>query len=51
MIDTIKSNHLSVAEKNDNFNDVFNTFVGLELVSCVAVYAGSESSRISSEIS
>ncbi len=30
----------------DYFNDVFLTFLGLEHGSCVAVYAGSESSRI-----
>ncbi len=35
----------------DYFNDVLTTFLCLELVSCVAVYAGSESSRISSKIS
>ncbi len=34
----------------DYFNDVLTTFPGLEHGSCVAVYAGSESSRISSEI-
>ncbi len=28
------------------FNDVLTTFLGLERVSCVDVYAGSESSRI-----
>ncbi len=33
------------------FNDVLTTFLGLEHVSCVAVYAGSESSWISSKIS
>ncbi len=31
------------------FNDVLTTFLGLERVSCFAVYAGSESSRISSK--
>ncbi len=35
----------------DHFNDVLTTFLGLERGSCVAVYAGSESSRISSKIS
>ncbi len=30
----------------DYFNDVLTTFLGLERVSCVAVYRGSESSRI-----
>ncbi len=35
----------------DYFNDVFATFLGLEGFSCIAVYAGSESSRISSKIS
>ncbi len=35
----------------DYFNNVFTTFLGLERVSCIAVYAGSESSRISSKIS
>ncbi len=30
----------------DYFNDVLTTFLGLERVSCVAVYAGSESSQI-----
>ncbi len=35
----------------DCFNDVLTTFLGLERVSCVAVYAGSESSRISSNTS
>ncbi len=30
----------------DYFNDVLITVLGLEYVSCVAVYAGSESSRI-----
>ncbi len=29
----------------DYFNDVLTNFLGLELVSCVAVYAGSESSH------
>ncbi len=33
------------------FINVLTTFLGLEHVSCVAVYAGSESSRISSKIS
>ncbi len=33
----------------DYFNDVFTTFLGLEPVSCIAVYGGSESSRISSK--
>ncbi len=32
-------------------NNVLTTFLGLERGSCVAVYAGSESSRISSKIS
>ncbi len=31
------------------FNDVLTTFLGLESFSCVAVYAGSESSWISSK--
>ncbi len=31
----------------DYYNDVLTTFLGLERVSCVAVYAGSESSLIS----
>ncbi len=35
----------------DYFNDILNTFLGLERVSCFAVYAGSESSQISSKIS
>ncbi len=35
----------------DYFTDVLTTFLGLERVRCVAVYAGSESSRISSKIS
>ncbi len=35
----------------DYFNDVFTTFLGLERFSCIAVYAGSESSLISSKIS
>ncbi len=35
----------------DYFNDVFNTFLVLERGSSFAVYAGSERSRISSEIS
>ncbi len=34
----------------DYFNDVLTNFLGLEHVSCVAVYAGSESSQTSSEI-
>ncbi len=34
----------------DYFNNVLTTFLGLKCVSCVAVYAGSESSRISSKI-
>ncbi len=34
----------------DYLNDVFTTFLGLEYGSCFAVYAGSESSQISSEI-
>ncbi len=33
------------------FNNVLTTFMGLERVICVAVYVGSESSRISSKIS
>ncbi len=33
------------------FNDVIITFMGIEHGSCVAVYAGSESSRISSKTS
>ncbi len=33
------------------FNDALTTFLGLERVSCTAVYGGSESSRISSKIS
>ncbi len=33
----------------DYFNDFFTTFLGLGRISCVAVYAGSESSRISSK--
>ncbi len=33
------------------FNDVLTTFLCLERVSCIAVYAGSESSQISSKIS
>ncbi len=33
----------------DYFNDVFTAFLGLERGSSVAVYAGSESSRISSK--
>ncbi len=35
----------------DYFNDVLTTFLELQLVSCVAVYGGSESSRISLKIS
>ncbi len=35
----------------DYFNDVLTTLLGLECVSCVAVYGGSGSSRISSKIS
>ncbi len=35
----------------DYFNDVFITFLGLERDGCVAFYAGSESSRISSKVS
>ncbi len=35
----------------DYFKDVLTTFLGLERGSCIAVYAGSESSRISSNIS
>ncbi len=31
----------------DYFNNVLTTFLGLERVSCIGVYAGSESSRIS----
>ncbi len=31
----------------DYFNNVLTTFLVLEHVSCIAVYAGSESSRIS----
>ncbi len=34
----------------DYFNDVLTNFLCLERVSCAAVYAGSESSRISSKI-
>ncbi len=33
------------------FNDVLSTFLGLEHVSCIGVYAGSENSQISSKIS
>ncbi len=33
----------------DYFNNVLTTFLGLECVSCVAVYRGSESSWISSK--
>ncbi len=33
----------------DCFNNVLTTFLGLERVSCVAVYAGSEHSEISFE--
>ncbi len=33
----------------DYFNDILTTFLGLERGNCVAVYAGSESSRISSK--
>ncbi len=32
------------------FNDVLTNFLGLECASCVAVYAGSGSSQISSNI-
>ncbi len=35
----------------DNFNNVLATFLGLKSVSCFAIYAGSESSRMSSNIS
>ncbi len=35
----------------DYFNNVFTTFLGLECGSCIAVCAGSESSRISSKVS
>ncbi len=35
----------------DYFNNVLTTFLGLERGSCIVVYAGSESSRISSKIS
>ncbi len=35
----------------DYFNDVFTTFLDLERGSYIAVYAGSESSRMSSKIS
>ncbi len=35
----------------DYFNDVLTTFLGLACVSCFIDYVGSESSRISSEIS
>ncbi len=34
----------------DYFKDVLTTFLGLERGSCIAVYAGPESSRISSKI-
>ncbi len=33
--------------KMDYFNVVLTTFLGIERVSCIAVYAGSESSQIS----
>ncbi len=33
----------------DYFSNVFTTFLGLEQVRCIAVYAGSESSWILSE--
>ncbi len=33
----------------DYFNNILTTFLGLEHVSCVAVFAGSESSQISSK--
>ncbi len=35
----------------DYFNNLLTTFLGLESVTCAAVFAGSESSRISSKIS
>ncbi len=35
----------------DYFNDVITNFLGLERASCVAVYAGSESSQIELKIS
>ncbi len=35
----------------DYFNDVLTTFLGLERVSCIAVFRGSESFRILSKIS
>ncbi len=34
----------------DYFNYIFTTFLGLEHVSCIAVYAGLESSQVSSKI-
>ncbi len=33
----------------DYFNDVLTTFLGLEHVSCIAVYVGPESSQITSK--
>ncbi len=34
----------------DYFNDILTTFLGLEPVSCVAVYAGSEGSQFHKNI-
>ncbi len=45
---TLWLNHLC---RMEYFNNVFTTFRGLERVSFAAVYAGSESSQISSNIS
>ncbi len=50
-----KYSHIITVTNNwchmDYFNDVLTTFLGLERVSCVAVYTGSESSQISSKMS
>ncbi len=35
----------------DCFNDVLTAFLDLDRVSCIAIYSGSESSRISSTMS
>ncbi len=37
--------------RKDYFKDILTNFLGLEHISCVAVYRGSESFRISSKIS
>ncbi len=45
----LTSTGLNLCCHMDYFNDVLATFLALERISCVVVYAGPESSRISSK--